>query len=165
MASTQTMPDGVARRMENCQLCLNEGGAVLWRDGFCRIVRVGSEEFAEFAEFADYPGFLRVILERHASEMTTLPKAERDRLMGVVYACEQLLRDVFRPDKVNLASLGNVVPHLHWHVIARHADDRHFPDSVWSTPRRAARKDASPVSNQMLAARLEAALGPGAARA
>jgi diadenosine tetraphosphate (Ap4A) HIT family hydrolase len=148
--------------MENCQLCLNEGGAVLWRDGFCRIVRVGS---GEFSEFADYPGFLRVILERHVSEMTTLPKAERDRLMGVVYACEQLVRDVFRPDKINLASLGNVVPHLHWHVTARHSDDRHFPDSVWSAPRRTARKQGPSISDELLAARLEAAIGRGTALA
>lgn len=145
--------------MENCELCVNEGGAVLWRDGFCRIVRVASEDFA------DYPGFLRVILERHVSEMTTLPKAERHRLMDIVYACEQLLRDLFQPEKVNLASLGNVVPHLHWHVIARHRDDRHFPDSVWSAPRRTARKDASWVANPVLAARLAAALGPGVALA
>jgi diadenosine tetraphosphate (Ap4A) HIT family hydrolase len=35
------------------------------------------------------------------------------------------------PDKINLASLGNVVPHLHWHVIPRFADDPHFPNPVW----------------------------------
>ena len=37
-----------------------------------------------------------------------------------------------QPLKVNVASLGNVVPHLHWHVIPRYADDAHFPAPVWA---------------------------------
>ena len=41
-----------------------------------------------------------------------------------------------QPDKVNLASLGNVVPHIHWHVIPRYVNDRSFPDSVWSVAKR-----------------------------
>jgi len=42
-----------------------------------------------------------------------------------------------QPTKINLASLGNVVPHLHWHVIPRWADDTHFPDPIWAPARRA----------------------------
>lgn len=112
----------------SCELCASDGGTLLWRDDFCRVVR---------AEVEDYPGFCRVIVNRHVREMTDLEPLERDRLMRVVYACEAVLRDAYRPDKINLASLGNVVPHLHWHVIARHADDRHFPDAIWAVPRRA----------------------------
>jgi diadenosine tetraphosphate (Ap4A) HIT family hydrolase len=37
-----------------------------------------------------------------------------------------------QPLKVNVASLGNVVPHLHWHIIPRYADDAHFPAPVWA---------------------------------
>jgi diadenosine tetraphosphate (Ap4A) HIT family hydrolase len=40
---------------------------------------------------------------------------------------------------VNLAALGNQVPHLHWHIIPRFADDAHFPDPVWAVARRAGR--------------------------
>jgi diadenosine tetraphosphate (Ap4A) HIT family hydrolase len=101
---------------------------VLWRDGFCRIVLVDD---------ADYPGFCRVVLERHVKEMTDLAPAERNRLMNAVFATEAALRDLVSPRKVNLASLGNAVPHLHWHVIPRHADDRHFPKPVWAEPARA----------------------------
>ena len=111
----------------DCELCERDGGSVLWRDDFCRIVRVASR---------DYPGYCRVILNRHASEMTDLGAGERERLMQAVFACETALRELFRPYKVNLASLGNQVPHLHWHVIARHADDRTFPDPIWAAPRR-----------------------------
>lgn len=85
----------------------------------------------------DYPGFLRVVWHAHVREMTDLPPADREHCLRVVMAVEQALRDVLRPDKVNLACLGNQVPHLHWHVIPRFADDAHFPDPVWAARRRA----------------------------
>lgn len=56
--------------------------------------------------------------------------------MRVVFATEQALRELMLPSKINLASLGNMVAHVHWHVIARFADDKHFPGSVWSEARR-----------------------------
>ncbi len=112
-----------------CPLCAGDGGEVLWRDGFCRVVWVDD---------ADYPGFCRVILNDHVGEMTDLPIPGRRRLMDVVLTVEATLREALNPDKINLASLGNVVPHLHWHVIPRFADDRHFPDAVWAPPRREA---------------------------
>ncbi|MHB8668821.1 MAG: HIT family protein [Burkholderiales bacterium] len=110
-----------------CELCDSAGGDVLWQDELCRVVLVDDR---------DYAGFCRVILNRHVSEMTDLDAATRHRLMRVVFAAEQALRDTMQPAKINLASLGNRVAHLHWHVIARFADDRHFPDSVWSEARR-----------------------------
>jgi diadenosine tetraphosphate (Ap4A) HIT family hydrolase len=110
-----------------CELCASDGGEVLWRDDFCRVVRV---------EDADYPGFCRVILNRHVKEMTDLDASERSRLMAVVFAVEQAVREVMQPDKINLASLGNMTPHVHWHVIPRFSDDRHFPAPIWAEARR-----------------------------
>jgi diadenosine tetraphosphate (Ap4A) HIT family hydrolase len=86
----------------------------------------------------DYPGFCRVVWNAHAAEMTDLTPDDRRYLMDVVLAVEQAVRDALSPDKINLASLGNVVPHLHWHVIPRFRDDRHFPNSIWGEPRRSA---------------------------
>lgn len=108
-----------------CPLCDTSGGAMLWQDDFCRIVRV--------SDTPDYPGFCRVILNRHVAEMTDLVPQERSRLMMTVMKVEQALRDLLHPDKINLAALGNVVPHLHWHVIPRFADDPHFPNPIWGT--------------------------------
>ncbi len=82
---------------------------------------------------------------------------ERDRLMEVVFACESALRQLYKPDKVNLASLGNVVPHVHWHVIARFADDAHFPDAIWAPARRPA-KPRPAVTDDLLARAIMAAL-------
>ena len=56
--------------------------------------------------------------------------------MQVVFAAEQALRQQMQPAKINLASLGNMTAHLHWHVIPRFVDDKHFPGSVWSEARR-----------------------------
>jgi diadenosine tetraphosphate (Ap4A) HIT family hydrolase len=67
---------------------------------------------------------------------------------------ERALRNELQPDKINLASLGNMVPHLHWHVIARFSDDAHFPSPIWAEARRPGRRVAPPG----LAARLQAAL-------
>lgn len=118
-----------------CDLCDGVGGEVLWQDDLCRVVLVGD---------ADYPGFCRVILQRHVAEMTDLAAGERDRLMRVVFATEAAVRQLLKPDKVNLASLGNVVPHLHWHVIPRFRNDRHFPNPIWGEPRREPRPDNPP---------------------
>lgn len=89
-----------------------------------------------FAGEAAWPGFCRVIWKAHVAEMTDLPLAAQQELMGVVLAVEGAMREVMRPDKVNLASLGNMVPHLHWHVIPRFADDACFPESVWGKKQR-----------------------------
>jgi diadenosine tetraphosphate (Ap4A) HIT family hydrolase len=110
-----------------CELCDLAAGETLWQDDLCRVVLI---------EDRDYPGFCRVILKRHVSEMTDLDAATRQRLMRVVFATEQALRQLMRPVKINLASLGNMVAHLHWHVIPRFADDRHYPGSIWGEARR-----------------------------
>jgi diadenosine tetraphosphate (Ap4A) HIT family hydrolase len=113
---------------QSCEFCRQAGGRVLWEDALCRVVE---------ADEPAYPGFLRVILQRHVREMTDLPRSERERLMAVVFAVEEAVREAMMPDKMNVASLGNVTPHVHWHVIPRFADDSHFPSPVWSDPRRA----------------------------
>jgi diadenosine tetraphosphate (Ap4A) HIT family hydrolase len=59
-------------------------------------------------------------------------------LMDVLWQVEIVIREVMQPDKINLASFGNMVPHLHWHVIPRYADDAHFPHLVWAQVQRAA---------------------------
>jgi diadenosine tetraphosphate (Ap4A) HIT family hydrolase len=110
-----------------CELCDSAGGDPLWRDEFCRVVLVDEP---------DYPGFCRVVLERHVTEMSDLDPPERMRFMNAVFATEAALRELLHPDKVNLASLGNVTRHLHWHVIPRYRGDRHFPRPIWAEPSR-----------------------------
>ncbi len=129
---------------EPCELCQFPGGEILWQDDLCRVVRVGGDEGR------DYPGYCRVIWRAHVSEMSDLPDADRAHLQALVYATETVLRACYRPHKINLASLGNIVPHLHWHVIPRFSDDRHFPAPIWAKPRRAASPSRAEVSSAVL---------------
>lgn len=108
--------------MSGCPLCAGAGETLLWRGERCRVI---------LADEPGYPGFCRVVWGEHVAEMTDLPPSDRQHLMDVVFAVEGALREVLAPRKVNLASLGNQVPHLHWHVIPRFADDPHYPGAVW----------------------------------
>lgn len=108
-------------------MCQPSGETVVWSNTHGRVILVDD---------ADYPAFCRVIWNAHVKEMSDLGIRERKYLMAVVFTVEQALRELLNPDKINLASLGNQVPHLHWHVIPRFADDAHFPDPVWAARRR-----------------------------
>lgn len=113
-----------------CPLCSDDGGDVVFEDAVCRIVLVRG------AEGAGFPGFCRVVWKRHVREMSDLAAGEQRHLLDVVLATERVVRALAHPDKMNLASLGNVVPHLHWHIIPRWRDDSHFPDPIWAEARR-----------------------------
>lgn len=147
-------------KADDCPLCLEPGGRLLWQTGLCRVVE---------ADDASIPGFLRVVLNRHACEMTGLATGEQHELLRVVLAVEAIVRRHLAPDKVNLASLGNVVPHVHWHVIPRWRDDPWFPDPIWAPARRPtqalpSRRDAAQAMTQCfdgeIAAELAAAGRP-----
>jgi diadenosine tetraphosphate (Ap4A) HIT family hydrolase len=105
-----------------CELCAPQPDSI-WRNDQFSVILVDD---------ANYPGFCRVIWHAHVKEMSDLTAPERLAIMDAVNQVELAQRDVLHADKINLASLGNVVPHLHWHVIPRFADDAHFPNPVWA---------------------------------
>lgn len=114
-------------RDTRCELCWQDGGEILVRAPAWRVVLVHE---------LDFPGFCRVIWNAHVREMSDLSATEREQLMSVVWAVEQAIRTVLTPHKINLASLGNVTPHLHWHIIPRWESDSHFPAPIWAEKRR-----------------------------
>lgn len=111
-----------ALRQAGCELCELAAPAAWQGEKFSVIV----------VDDANYPGFCRVILRDHVREMSDLSNEDRLLVNEAVYQVELAVREVMQPLKVNVASLGNVVPHLHWHVIPRYADDAHFPAPVWA---------------------------------
>ncbi|WP_454719981.1 MULTISPECIES: HIT family protein [Cupriavidus] len=125
----------------DCPLCATDGGELAWRGERARIILV---------EHARFPGFCRVVWNGHVAEQTDLPEEDQAWLMRLVARVERVVREVMTPDKVNLAAFGNMVPHLHWHVIPRYRWDTHFPEAVWAAPQREA--DAARVAE--LASRL-----------
>ena len=118
--------------MSDCVLCADFGEEVLFKTNHWRIIVVHDDVKA--------PAFCRVIWHNHVAEMTDLSPDERTEFMNAVYAVETAMREVLQPAKINLASLGNVVPHLHWHIIARFTEDACFPAPIWAN---AVRESAS----------------------
>lgn len=114
--------------MQGCELCEQPGGQLVHRAQRWRVIRAAD---------ANYPAFYRVVWNAHVAELTDLDIDGRKLCLDVVCAVERVLRDALKPTKINLASFGNVVPHLHWHVIARFDWDSHFPQPVWGTAQRA----------------------------
>lgn len=111
----------------SCPLCTSDGGQLVWRGTHLRVIR---------ADEPGFPAFYRVVWNAHVAEFSDLTVAERQHCMDAVTVVEQALREHLAPTKINLAALGNMVPHLHWHVIARFAWDSHFPAPVWASASR-----------------------------
>jgi diadenosine tetraphosphate (Ap4A) HIT family hydrolase len=126
----------------SCELCDGDGGHVVWRDAHWRVVRVADE---------DFPAFYRVICNAHTAEFSDLSGTQRAACMQRVAQVERVLRERLNPAKINLASLGNMVPHLHWHVIARFAWDSRFPQPIWAPALRV----SEPAAQQRLPVALD----------
>jgi diadenosine tetraphosphate (Ap4A) HIT family hydrolase len=126
-----------------CELCQNAGGRLVWLSGDWRVIRVDDEAF---------PAFYRVVCQPHVAEFSQLAPLERQRCMQLVAAIEALLLERLRPTKVNLAAFGNMVPHLHWHVVARFDWDSHFPQPIWG----ARQREVTPPAASRLALTLDA---------
>jgi len=109
-------------QIHECSLCSDSGGELIYKNEEYRVIWVNDP---------DYPGFIRIILNQHFQEMTDLPLAKAVQLFKVIFKVELVIREVYHPDKINLASLGNLVPHLHWHIIPRYFKDKHFPNPIW----------------------------------
>ena len=109
-------------------MCEADGGLLVFRNEDLRIIQ---------ADEVGFPAFYRVVWNRHVAEFSDLSASERAICMNAVVLVEQVLREQLQPSKINLAALGNKVPHLHWHVIARFEWDSHFPAPVWAAPERA----------------------------
>lgn len=140
-APVNTMANVMAIAIK-CPICMSDGGAVIWRSERMRVIQVDDSAF---------PGYCRIIWNMHIKEMTDLDERDRQDMFTVMLIVEQAIRDTLNPDKINVASFGNQVPHLHWHIIPRWNWDTHFPDSIWGKERREADVDqVSRVRGELL---------------
>ena len=112
-----------------CPLCEGEGGRLVLRTPRFRVIH---------ASEAGFPGFYRLVWNDHIAEFSDLAATDRAACMEAVAAIEQAMREHLQPAKINLAALGNMVPHLHWHLVARYEWDSHFPSPVWAAATRTA---------------------------
>jgi diadenosine tetraphosphate (Ap4A) HIT family hydrolase len=88
----------------------------------CRVLRFNDRT---------YPWLVLVPRRRGAREIIDLDPADQQTLLGEIGRASRALKKALAPEKLNVAALGNVVPQLHIHVIARFTDDPAWPRPVW----------------------------------
>jgi len=108
--------------MESCIICEKQEGQIIWQDSFCRLVSILS---------ANQFGTHRLIWNDHVKELSYLSKPNQNHMFDQLIKAEKFVLKKFNPHKINVASLGNVVPHLHWHIIPRWKTDPWWPNSIW----------------------------------
>jgi diadenosine tetraphosphate (Ap4A) HIT family hydrolase len=126
---------------------LKEDCIAIGRFPLCRVLLMND---------SSYPWFVLVPERADIREVHELPDADQIRLIGESSLLSRWLAESFNADKINVASLGNMVPQLHWHVVVRHTTDPAWPGPVWG------KGPAKPYSSGDIAAvkgRVAGALG------
>ncbi len=88
-----------------------------------------------------------MVFQRHATELFQLASTERFQLIEEVNRVAMTLAEVYQARKMNYELLGNQVPHIHWHVIPRLADDPAAMEPVWRVPHRSVLLSGSVLQN------------------
>lgn len=81
-----------------------------------------------------FSGYCFVFTKAHVTELFHLDVATRQGIIEEVNAVAAALARVFNPTKINYELLGNMVPHMHWHLVPRFADGPLWPKPIWSEP-------------------------------
>ena len=79
-----------------------------------------------------FPGYTLLFTRTHVTELFHLEQTVRSELMDEVSRVAQALHAVFQPDKINYELLGNMVPHMHWHLVPRFASEALWPRPIWA---------------------------------
>ena len=136
----------------DCRFCRGDGPAADHRvaDLGITVAYLHDDQF--------FPGWTVLVLKRHATELFELTADERAQMMDEVTRVAAVLAALFTPRKINYELLGNQVPHIHWHVIPRLADDPAPLEAVWAVPHAARSLDATALAERLavLRARLDA---------
>ena len=99
---------------------------------------------------ARYPWLVLIPRRQALYEWIDLPEYDQQTLMIEINRAAQVLRKEFQPHKINIASLGNIVPQLHVHIVARFKHDAVWPYPVWAAGER------EPYSPELQRQRIEA---------
>ena len=88
-----------------------------------------------FIEKHDSPlPWVKLFTKYKYKELTDIPFDLKMEMFGLIENIEEALIEFYNPDKINIASFGNMLPHMHWHIIARFKDDPYFPKTTWEEP-------------------------------
>ena len=91
-------------------------------------------------EHSEIP-WLKLFTKVEYREMSDMPEATRERIFNTLCKIEKEMISYYRPEKINIASFGNYLPRVHWHIMARFKNDSHFPEPMWGKRQREGRLD------------------------
>lgn len=80
--------------------------------------------------------WLKIFTNISYKELSDCPVDVKNDLFSALDICEKAMIEYFKPDKINIASFGNYLPHLHFHITARFKNDDYFPESMWGVKQR-----------------------------
>jgi len=83
--------------------------------------------------------WLKIFTQKPYKEMSDVPKETRDKIYYVLNIIEKEMLFYYNPKKINIASFGNYMPHVHWHIMARFEEDSYYPEPMWGTKQREAK--------------------------
>lgn len=89
--------------------------------------------------------WLKIFTQTPHKEFSECSRAEKEMIWGCLDIIEKAMLEYFKPDKINIASFGNMVPHVHWHIMARYKEDSYFPEPMWGTKQREGFELAAPM--------------------
>ncbi len=78
--------------------------------------------------------WIKLFTKKEYKELSEIPFDLKIKMYGLIEDIEIALIDFYSPDKINIASFGNILPHMHWHIIARFKNDPYFPKTTWEEP-------------------------------
>jgi len=114
--------------MTTCPMCRR------WEDDSDLRVAELEHSFVVLNRDQFFPGYTLLFTKQHVTELFHLDRTVRSGLMEEVSCVAEALFTLFRPDKINYELLGNMVPHIHWHLVPRHAGEPLWPRPIWSEP-------------------------------
>lgn len=114
--------------MHDCQMCQR------WDDDAeLRIVEM-QHSYVILNRDQFFPGYTLLFTKEHVTELFYLDSSVRSGLMEEVSRVARALYGIFSPAKINYELLGNMVPHIHWHIVPRFASEPLWPRPIWAEP-------------------------------
>ncbi len=96
-----------------------------------RLVRIEIEE-------SEIP-WLKIFTQHPYREMSEVPLEVKRQIYTLLDLIEKEMLAYYKPTKINIASFGNYMPHVHWHIMARFKEDSYFPEPMWGVKQREAK--------------------------
>ncbi|CAB5500549.1 HIT family protein [Bathymodiolus thermophilus thioautotrophic gill symbiont] len=80
--------------------------------------------------------WIKVFTKRKIKEFSECTADEKREIFRIIDITEKLMLSYFNADKINIASFGNLLPQVHWHIMTRFETDSHFPEPMWGKKQR-----------------------------